>query len=27
MILAASSGGDLGVLTVEKELPPGAKIK
>jgi len=27
MILVALNGGDLGVLTVEKELPPGAKIK
>jgi len=27
MILVALNGGDLGVLTLEKELPPGAKIK
>lgn len=27
MILAASEGDSLGVLTVEKELPPGACVK
>jgi methionyl-tRNA synthetase len=27
MILAASEGDDLGVLTVEREIPPGATVK